>query len=61
MTNYEQLFHDQLQDPQFAKAYYEARVERIVREMLDTLKEKISQHEPKDSLMQLKEETCSHR
>ncbi len=53
MTNYEQLFHDQLQDPQFAKAYYDARVERIVSEMLDTLREKISKNEPKDNLMQL--------
>jgi len=53
MTNYEQLFHDQLQDPQFVKAYYDARVERMMSEMLDTLKEKISRNEPKDSLMQL--------
>ncbi|MDA3915343.1 MAG: hypothetical protein PF690_00015 [Deltaproteobacteria bacterium] len=34
MTNYEKLFKVQMQDPQFVNAYYEARVERIVDEML---------------------------
>jgi hypothetical protein len=53
MTNYEQLFYDQMQDPKFAKAYYDARLERIMSEMLDALKEKIAQNEPKDSLMKL--------
>ena len=53
MTNYEKLFQAQMQDPQFVKAYYEARVERIVDEMLDTLKEKISHNESKESLIRV--------
>ncbi|CAN2046916.1 conserved hypothetical protein [Candidatus Magnetomoraceae bacterium gMMP-1] len=53
MTNYEKLFQAQMQDPQFVKAYYDARVERIVDEMLDTLKEKIIHNEPKKDLIQL--------
>ena len=52
MTNYEQFFHEQMQDPQFAKAYYEARLERIVSEMLETLKEQIARNEPKERLIQ---------
>ena len=52
MTNYEQFFHEQMQDPQFAKAYYEARLERIVSEMLETLKEQITRNEPKERLIQ---------
>lgn len=47
MTNYEELFHTQTQDPQFVKAYYQARVERIVDEMLEILKDKITHNEPK--------------
>ena len=42
-----------MQDPQFVNAYYEARVERIVDEMLDTLKDKIVNNEPKESLIRL--------
>ena len=53
MTNYEQLFQVQMQDPQFVKAYYEARVERIVDEMLGTLKDKIVHNEPKETLIRL--------
>jgi hypothetical protein len=53
MTNYEQLFQAQMQDPQFVKAYYEARVERIVDEMLDTLKDKIVHNERKETLIRL--------
>lgn len=53
MTNYEKLFQVQMQDLQFVKAYYEARVERIVDEMLDTLKEKISHNESKESLIRV--------
>ena len=53
MTNYEKLFQAQMQDPQFVNAYYEARVERIVDEMLDTLKDKISRNEPKENLIQV--------
>ena len=51
MTNYEQLFQAQMQDPQFVKAYYEARIERIVDEMLDILKDKITHNEPKENLI----------
>lgn len=53
MTNYEQFFFNQMQDPQFAKAYYEARMERIVNDMLDVLKDKISHNEPKENLIQM--------
>lgn len=53
MTNYEKLFQAQMQDPQFVKAYYEARVERIVGEMLATLKDKISNNEPRETLIRV--------
>ena len=53
MTNCEQLFQIQMQDPQFVKAYYEAWVERLVIEMLDTLKDKIIQNEPKENLIRV--------
>jgi hypothetical protein len=52
MTNYEKLFQDQMQDPQFVKVYYHARVERIVDEMLENLKDKITRNEPKENLIQ---------
>ena len=51
MTNYEKLCQDQMQDPQFVKAYYHARVERIVDEMLENLKDKITRNEPKENLI----------
>lgn len=51
MTNYEQLFQEQMKDPQFAKAYYEARLDRIIKELLDSIKEKISNNEPKEMLL----------
>ena len=51
MTNYEKLFHEQMKDPQFAKAYYDARLDRILRELLENLKEKISKNEPKEVLL----------
>ncbi|OQX15114.1 MAG: hypothetical protein BWK80_41260 [Desulfobacteraceae bacterium IS3] len=53
MTNYEQLFQNQMKDPQFAKAYYESRLERMITEMLDTLKDKIYQNEPRENLIHL--------
>jgi len=53
MTNYEQLFHAQMQDPQFVKAYYEAQIERLVSEMLNTLKNKIIRNEPKENLIRV--------
>jgi len=51
MTNYEKLFQEQMQDPQFAKAYYDARLDRILKELLENLKEKISKNEPKEVLL----------
>lgn len=53
MTNYEYLFQEQMKDPQFAKAYYEARLDRILTEMLNNLKVKISENEPKESLIRM--------
>ena len=53
MTNYEELFQDQMQNPQFVKAYYEARVERIFDEMLETLKNKIVHNEPREKVILL--------
>jgi hypothetical protein len=53
MKNYERLFQEQMKDPQFAKAYYEARLDRILTEMLNNLKDKISKNEPKESLIQM--------
>jgi len=51
MTNYERLFQEQMKDPEFAKAYREARLERMLNEFLENLKEKISKDEPKDVLL----------
>jgi hypothetical protein len=52
MTNYEKLFESQMQDPQFVKAYYQARVERVLDEMLESLKGRIAQNESKEDLIQ---------
>lgn len=52
MTNYEKLFQEQMKNPEFAKAYYEARLERKLSEMLEDLKEKISKDEPKEVLIE---------
>ncbi len=30
MTNYEKLFQEKMKDPQFAKTYYDARLDRII-------------------------------
>ena len=51
MTNYERLFREQMQDPEFAKAYREARLERLLNEFLENLKDKISKNEPKEALL----------
>ncbi len=51
MDNYERLFREQMQDPEFAKAYREARLERLLNEFLDNLKDKISNDEPKEALL----------
>jgi hypothetical protein len=51
MTNYEKLFQDQMTDPQFTKAYYEARIERMFNKLLEDLKKKISRNESKEVLL----------
>ncbi len=51
MTNYEKLFQEQMKDPQFAKSYAEATIERRVNEMLDDLREKIMKNEPSEVLL----------
>ena len=53
MTNYERLFQEQMKDPQFTKACYEARLDRILTEMLNDLKVKISENEPKENLIRM--------
>ncbi|KPA15846.1 hypothetical protein MHK_003985 [Candidatus Magnetomorum sp. HK-1] len=53
MTNYEKLFRDQMKSSEFANAYYEARIGRIVCEKLSMLKEKIYHNEPKEKLIQI--------
>ena len=44
MTNYEKLFREQMRNPEFAKAYHEAKLERKLDELLDDLKEKIDRN-----------------
>ena len=51
MTNYEHLFQHYMDDSQFAQAYSDARLERVFDEMLNTLKEKISDDAPKDVVL----------
>jgi len=51
MTNYENLFREQMKDSQFAKAYYDARLDRILKDLFENLKEKISKNEPKEVLL----------
>ena len=52
MTNYEKLFQEQMQDPEFARAYYESRLERVFTDLLENLKEKIARDEPKEVLLE---------
>lgn len=52
MTNYERLFREQMKNPEFAKAYHEAKLERKLDEMLDDLKEKIDKNVPKKVLLE---------
>ena len=40
-----------MKDPQFAKSYAEASIERMVNEMLDDLREKIMKNEPSEVLL----------
>lgn len=51
MTNFENLFQEHMQDPEFAKAYREARLERMLNEFLENLKDKISTNQPKEDLL----------
>lgn len=51
MTNYEKLFKEQMQDSQFAKVYYESRIDRMLNDLLESLKEKISNNESKEELL----------
>ena len=44
MTNYEKLFREQMRNPEFAKAYHEAKLERKLDELLDALTEKIARN-----------------
>ena len=52
MTNYERLFQEQMENPEFAKAFHEARVERYLNDMLENLREKIIKNESKEVLLQ---------
>lgn len=51
MTNYEKLFQEEMRNPEFAKAYHEARLERIFDEFLEMLKEQIDKNESKEVLL----------
>lgn len=52
MTNYKRLFQEQMKNPEFAKSYHEAMLERKIEEMLENLKAKISRNEPKEILLE---------
>ncbi len=41
-----------MQNPEFAKAYHEVKLERKLDEMLDDLKEKIDRNAPKKILLE---------
>ncbi|MGE0087498.1 MAG: hypothetical protein AB7S75_24075 [Desulfococcaceae bacterium] len=51
MTNYEKLFQEHMKNPEFAKFYFEAGTERMLNELLDSLKQKISDNEPHEILL----------
>jgi len=51
MTNYEKLFQEQIKHPEFAKAYRDARLEWVLHEFLEMLKEQIDKNEPKEVLL----------
>jgi hypothetical protein len=51
MTNYEKLYQEQMKDPEFAKAYKDARLERMLNEFLENLKERISRDESEETLL----------
>jgi hypothetical protein len=52
MTNYELLFQEQMKNPDFAKAFHEVRLERVMNDMLESLQEQIVQNTPKEVLLQ---------
>jgi len=52
MTNYEKLFREQMKNPEFAKAYHEAKLERKLDGRLEELKEKIASNAPKKVLLE---------
>ncbi len=52
MTNYEQLFQEQMKTPDFAKAFHEVRLERVMNDMLESLEEQIVHNTPKEALLQ---------
>ncbi len=52
MTNYEKLFREQMKNPEFAKAYHEAKLERRLDEKLEELKEKITSNASKKVLLE---------
>jgi uncharacterized protein YeeX (DUF496 family) len=60
MTNYEQLFQEQMENSHFAKAYYEVRFERKFIELLENLKDKIIRNEPKEELVGTVESIQKH-
>ncbi len=49
MTNYEQLFQEQMKTPDFAKAFHEVRLERVMNDMLERLEEQIVHNTPKEA------------
>ena len=51
MTNYDKLFQEQMKDPEFVKAYYEARLERISNEVLENLKNDVLKDEAKEVIV----------
>ena len=51
MTNFERLFQEQMNDPEFAKAYHESQLERIFCEFLENMKEQISSGASAESLV----------
>jgi len=48
MTNYENLLREQMQNPEFAKAYHEAKLERKLHEILNRDKRRVHQRNISD-------------
>lgn len=51
-NNYDKLFHEQMKNPEFVKAYNEAQLERRFIEILEDLKDKIIGNEPREVLLE---------